>query len=111
MRRLLRISRQPFGLPVVARGWQRAVPVLLAIGTLCVLGGLTVIWAARLTVPYAVYVSELGARGAATAGPFAVALPCRPIWPGRSSAGSPATAMSGSTSTCAARRHSSRPSG
>lgn len=74
MRRLLRISRQPFGLPVLARGWQRAVPVLLAIGTLCVLGGLTVIWAARLTVPYAVYVSELGARGAATAGPFAVAL-------------------------------------
>lgn len=74
MRRLLRIARDPFALPVMARGWQRAVPVLLAIGTLCVLGGLTIIWAARLTVPYPVYVSELGARGAATAGPFAVAL-------------------------------------
>ncbi|WP_431246677.1 DUF998 domain-containing protein [Leifsonia xyli] len=74
MRRLLRIAREPFVIPVFARGWQRAVPVLLAIGTLCVLGGLVVIWAARLTVPYPVYVSELGARGAATAGPFAVAL-------------------------------------
>ncbi len=74
MRRLLRIARDPFGVPLVARGWQRAVPILLAIGTICVLGGLTVIWAARLTVPYPVYVSELGARGAPTAGPFAVAL-------------------------------------
>jgi hypothetical protein len=74
VRRLLRIARDPFGVPVIARGWHRAVPVLLAIGTLCVLGGLTIIWAARLTVPYPVYVSELGARGAATAAPFAVAL-------------------------------------
>lgn len=48
--------------------------LLLATGTLCVLGGLATIWAARLTVPYPVYVSELGARGAATAGAFAVAL-------------------------------------
>jgi hypothetical protein len=60
--------------PVLARGWQRAVPILLGIGTLCVLGGLVIIWAARLTVPYPVYVSELGAHGAPTAGPFAVAL-------------------------------------
>ncbi|MDR6973034.1 hypothetical protein J2W45_003344 [Leifsonia shinshuensis] len=74
MRRLLRIAREPFAVPAFARGWQRAVPILLAIGTFCVLGGLTIIWAARLTVPYPVYVSELGARGAATAGPFAVAL-------------------------------------
>ena len=74
MRRLLRIVPEPFAVPAFARGWQRAVPVLLGIGTLCVLGGLTVIWAARLTVPYPVYVSELGAQGAPTAGPFAVAL-------------------------------------
>jgi hypothetical protein len=71
---LLRIARQPFAVPLLARGWQRAVPVLLAIGTIAVLGGLTVIWAARLTVPYPVYVSELGALGAPTAAPFAVAL-------------------------------------
>jgi hypothetical protein len=71
---LLRIVRQPFAQPLLARGWQRAVPALLAIGTIAVLGGLTVIWAARLTVPYPVYVSELGARGAPTAEPFAVAL-------------------------------------
>ncbi|GAA4154517.1 DUF998 domain-containing protein [Leifsonia shinshuensis] len=74
MRRPLRIVRQPFALPVLAGGWQRAVPVLLAIGTVCVLGGLTIIWAARLTVPYPVYVSELGAVGAPTAVPFKVAL-------------------------------------
>jgi len=74
VRRLLRIAREPFAVPVLARGWQRAVPILLAIGTLCVLGGLIVIWAARLTVPYPVYVSELGAKGAATSGAFAVAL-------------------------------------
>jgi hypothetical protein len=48
--------------------------LLLTIGTLCVIGGLIVIWAARLTVPYPVYVSELGAQGAPTAGPFAAAL-------------------------------------
>ena len=74
MRRLLRIVRQPFALPVLAGGWQRAVPVLLAIGTVSVLSGLTIIWAARLTVPYPVYVSELGAVGAPTAFPFKVAL-------------------------------------
>ncbi|RDV44301.1 hypothetical protein DOE76_13035 [Leifsonia sp. ku-ls] len=74
VRRLLRVARDPFAVPVLARGWQRAVPVFLGIGTLCVLGGLTIIWAARLTVPYPVYVSELGAQGAPTAGPFAVAL-------------------------------------
>lgn len=74
MRRLLRIVRQPFAAPLLAAGWQRAVPVLLAIGTVCVLSGLTVIWAARLTVPYPVYVSELGAVGAPTAQPFAIAL-------------------------------------
>ena len=74
MRRLLRIARDPFAVPLLARGWQRAVPILLAIGTICVLGGLAVIWAARLTVPYPVYVSELGAAGAPTARPFAAAL-------------------------------------
>jgi len=73
---LLRIVRQPFAAPLLARGWQRAVPLLLAVGTIAVLAGLTVIWAARLTVPYPVYVSELGARGAPTAVPFAVALLC-----------------------------------
>ncbi|MFF1573431.1 DUF998 domain-containing protein [Leifsonia sp. NPDC058292] len=74
--RLLRIVRQPFAMPLLARGWQRATPVLLAIGTVAVLGGLTIIWAARLTVPYPVYVSELGAKGAPTAVAFAVALLC-----------------------------------
>jgi hypothetical protein len=74
VRRLLRIVREPFAVPVLARGWQRAVPILLGMGTLCVVGGLVMIWAERLTVPYPVYVSELGARGAPTAGPFAVAL-------------------------------------
>ena len=74
MRRLLRIVRQPFRAPLLAVGWQRAVPVLLAIGTVCVLAGLTIIWAARLTFAYPVYVSELGAIGAPTAGPFALAL-------------------------------------
>ena len=74
MRRLLRIVRQPFAVPPLVRGWQRAVPTLLATGTACVVGGLMIIWAARLTVPYAVYVSELGAVGAPTAVPFAVAL-------------------------------------
>lgn len=74
MRRLVRIARDPFAVPLVARGWQRAAPILLGIGTICVLGGLAVIWAARLTVPYPVYVSELGAAGAPTARPFEVAL-------------------------------------
>ncbi|WP_233265366.1 DUF998 domain-containing protein [Leifsonia sp. AG29] len=74
MRRLLGIVRQPFGAPLLARGWQRAVPLLLAVGTVCVLGGLTIIWAARLTYSYPVYVSELGAVGAPTAGAFRVAL-------------------------------------
>jgi hypothetical protein len=74
--RLLRIVRQPFAAPLLVGGWQRAVPVLLGIGTAAVLGGLTIIWAARLTVPYPVYVSELGAKGAPTAAPFAVALLC-----------------------------------
>lgn len=76
MSRMLRIVRQPFAQPVLARGWERAVPILLAIGTVSVLGGLTVIWAARLTVSHPVYVSELGAQGAPTARPFAVALLC-----------------------------------
>ena len=74
MQRFLRIVRQPFAAPPLASGWQRAVPVLLAIGTVAVLGGLTIIWAARLTVAYPVYVSELGAEGAPTAGMFRVAL-------------------------------------
>ena len=74
MRRMMRIVRQPFALPLFARGWQRAVPVLLALGTVCVLGGLTIIWAARLTYAYPVYVSELGAQGAPTAVPFELAL-------------------------------------
>lgn len=74
MRQLLRIARQPYAAPLLVRGWQRAVPVLLAIGTLSVLGGLTIIWAARLTIPYTVYVSELGAPGMPTAGAFRLAL-------------------------------------
>src|SRR5689334_12650630 len=74
VQRFLRIVRQPFAVPPLARGWQRAVPVLLAIGTATVLGGLTIIWAARLTVERPVYVSELGAEGAPTAGMFRIAL-------------------------------------
>jgi hypothetical protein len=56
------------------RGLQRAATPLLGVGMLGVLAGLAIIWAARLTVPRAVYVSELGAVGAPTAAPFAVAL-------------------------------------
>jgi hypothetical protein len=74
VQRFLRIMRQPFAVPPLARGWQRAVPVLLAVGTAAVIGGLTIVWAARLTVAYPVYVSELGAEGAPTAGVFRVAL-------------------------------------
>jgi len=74
VRRLLQIVRQPFAAPLLARGWQRAVPLLLAVGTVAVLGGLTVIWAARLTVDHPVYVSELGAQGSPTSAVFAVAL-------------------------------------
>jgi hypothetical protein len=74
VQRFLRIVRQPFAVPPLARGWERAVPILLAIGTVAVLGGLTIIWAARLTVDRPVYVSELGAEGAPTAGMFRVAL-------------------------------------
>ncbi len=62
------------GLP--AREWQRVTPALVVFGTAAVLSGLALIWAARLTVPYPVYVSELGAHGTPTAGPFAVALLC-----------------------------------
>ncbi|WP_426519307.1 DUF998 domain-containing protein [Diaminobutyricibacter sp. McL0618] len=60
----------------LARAWQWASPALVVFGTGSVLAGLVIIWAARLTVPYPVYVSELGAVGAPTAGPFAVALLC-----------------------------------
>ncbi len=62
------------GLP--ARGWQRVTPALVVFGNAAVLSGLAIIWAARLTVPYPVYVSELGAHGTPTAGPFEVALLC-----------------------------------
>jgi len=48
--------------------------LLAAAGTLAVLAALTVIWAARLTIPYDVYVSELGADGMPTAAVFETAL-------------------------------------
>lgn len=74
MRRLLLTARAPFTSPLLLRGRQRAIPALLAIGTACVLGGLALIWAARLTFDRPVYVSEIGAQGAPTAAVFAVAL-------------------------------------
>jgi hypothetical protein len=74
VRRLLLAARAPFTSPILARGMQRMIPALLAIGTACVLGGLTLIWAARLTFDRPVYVSEIGAQGAPTASVFAVAL-------------------------------------
>lgn len=60
----------------LTRVWQWATPALVVFGTGAVLSGLAIIWAARLTVPYPVYVSELGALGTPTAGPFEVALLC-----------------------------------
>src|SRR5690606_1430813 len=48
--------------------------LLAAAGTLAVLAALTAIWAARLTIPYDVYVSELGADGMPTAAVFETAL-------------------------------------
>ncbi len=50
--------------------------MLVVFGTSAVVVGLVIIWAARFTVPFPVYVSELGAVGAPTAGPFEVALLC-----------------------------------
>jgi hypothetical protein len=45
-----------------------------AAGTLAVLASLVIIWAARSGVTRDLYVSELGAEGESTAGPFRVAL-------------------------------------
>ena len=50
MSKLLRIARQPFAVPLLARGWERAVPVLLALGTIAVRGGLPVLGAAGRSV-------------------------------------------------------------
>ena len=53
-------------------------------------------------------------RPASSPGPGAwpdAAMRCRPTWPARSSGAWPATATTGSISTCAAPRRSSRPSG
>ncbi len=74
--RVARVVRQPFVSSPLARGWQRATPLLVGFGTVSVIAGLVIIWAARLTVPYPVYVSELGAVGRPTAGPFQMALLC-----------------------------------
>ncbi|MDN4614204.1 DUF998 domain-containing protein [Leifsonia sp. F6_8S_P_1B] len=74
MRRLLLIARAAFASPSLVGGRRRLLPALLAIGTACVLAGLTLIWAARLTFDRPVYVSEIGAQGAPTASVFAVAL-------------------------------------
>lgn len=45
-----------------------------AVGVLCIAAALTIVWAARLTIPRDVYVSELGAQGMSTARWFQVAL-------------------------------------
>lgn len=47
---------------------------LAGLGIVCVLAALVIIWAARLTVPRDLYVSELGATGMPTARAFQVAL-------------------------------------
>jgi len=52
----------------------RAGRVLAGAGIVAVLAALIIIWAARLTVPRDVYVSELGAQGMPTARWFQVAL-------------------------------------
>ncbi|MEO8094185.1 MAG: DUF998 domain-containing protein [Pseudolysinimonas sp.] len=51
-----------------------ATRVLLAVGILSVLAALVIIWAARLTIPRDLYVSELGATGMPTARWFQVGL-------------------------------------
>lgn len=61
-------------MPRLLRTRHRTLPALLVVGTLGVVCGVIVIWAARLSVPYPVYVSELGAEGAPTAGVFSFAL-------------------------------------
>lgn len=48
--------------------------LVLVAGTVAALCGLITIWIARLTIPYSVYVSGLGATGMPTAGAFAFAL-------------------------------------
>jgi hypothetical protein len=48
--------------------------VLSLAGSLLVLAALTIIWAARVTIPAQIYVSELGAPGMPTARAFEVAL-------------------------------------
>jgi hypothetical protein len=48
--------------------------ILAVIGILCVAAALVIIWAARLTIPRDLYVSELGATGMPTARWFQVAL-------------------------------------
>ncbi|MEO6827131.1 MAG: hypothetical protein ABI255_07105 [Microbacteriaceae bacterium] len=63
MRTLLALWRSP----EVAR-------VILGIGASATGTGLTVIWVARMTIPYTVYVSGLGADGMPTSGGFAFAL-------------------------------------
>jgi hypothetical protein len=52
----------------------RALRVSAAAGILCIAAALVIIWAARLTVPRDLYVSELGAQGMPTAQWFQVAL-------------------------------------
>lgn len=64
----------PLGAATFARTRQRATPLLVGFGATSVVAGLLLIWAARLTVPYPVYVSELGAAGQPTAVAFEVAL-------------------------------------
>lgn len=57
--------------------WSRLVRSAPIAGSLLVLVGLGIIWAARLTLPVtAIYVSELGAPNEPTAGAFSVALLC-----------------------------------
>jgi hypothetical protein len=65
--------RTPASLPIVSQ--LRAAELLAAVaGSLSVIAALVVIWAARLTIPRELYVSELGAQGMPTAEPFRVAL-------------------------------------
>ncbi|MCU1508849.1 MAG: hypothetical protein JWQ12_1114 [Glaciihabitans sp.] len=53
---------------------RRADPFLAVAGAICVVVALVIIWLARLSVGYDVYVSQLGATGAPTARLFEIAL-------------------------------------
>ncbi len=60
--------------PPVPTSGRRLRLVGTVVGSVCVVSALVIIWVARLSVHYDLYVSELGARGMPTAGWFEAAL-------------------------------------